>query len=270
MAEVVDRQRNFIPDDVPDLFHILLQPVEALFRQVDPGKGMRNILAVVGPVPPEAAFLLRGGFRRSPVGLMDFRHHAQRRVDRAGFSEQFPQPKVHLQEGESLVHPGFQGFAHLGSGMLALHIRIAVAADPVPVFAAEHLINRHAVSLAGKIPQAHLHGADAAALPGGPAELLHPPEQLFHVAGIFPQQAALEHFRVHPVAAVPDLAETHDPLVGINLHQGAVHRGADDVREADIRDLQFAGKGAAVDFGRNHFRHFAILRKVIQLSLRAL
>ena len=76
---------------------------------------------------------------------------------------------------------------------------------------------------------------------GRTAKLLDASEQFFHIAWVFPQNPAFQHFREHPVAAVPDFAEPDDALVRINLHQGAVHRGAYDVRKTDICDFQFAG-----------------------------
>ena len=131
--------------------------------------------------------------------------------------------------------------------MFALHVRVAVNPDAVPVFTAKHLVHRDAVGLAGQVPQGDLNPADPAALTGGTAELPDTPEELFHVAGVFTQDAAFQHFGIDPVAAVPDLAQPRDALVGINLHQGTVHGGADDVREAHIGNLQLARGGAPVE-----------------------
>ena len=245
VAEVVDGQGHLIPDDAADLLHILLQDVQALFGHMDAGEGMGDIEQVVRMVPRPADLLRHGAVRPGQAFQgIHLLHEPQRRADRAGHVPEDPEAQVHLQEGEAHGHAGPQRPAHLQAGMLSFHVGIAVDADPVAVFPAQHLVHRHAVRLAGQVPQGDLHPADAAALPGRAAELFDAAEQLLHIAGVLAQEAALQHFGIDPVPAVPDLAEADDPLVGVNLHEGAVHRGVNDVREADIGDLQLAGGGS--------------------------
>ena len=136
--------------------------------------------------------------------------------------------------------------AHIRPGMLAIHVRVTIAADPVPVFPAQHLIDRNAVRFTSQIPQGDLQPADAAALAGWPPKLLHPPKKLFHITGIFPQDAAFQHLCKDAIAAVPDFAETDNALIGINLHQSTVHGGPDDVCETDICNFQITWKGIAI------------------------
>ncbi|MPN62966.1 hypothetical protein SDC9_210719 [bioreactor metagenome] len=48
--------------------------------------------------------------------------------------------------------------------MLAVHVRIAVHADLIAEFAAQHLVQGHAVGLARQVPQRDLHAGYPAAL----------------------------------------------------------------------------------------------------------
>ena len=151
--------------------------------------------------------------------------------------------------GKALVHADLERLAHVRAGVLAADVGIAVDANLVAVFAAQHLINRNAIRLAGQIPQRDLDAADAAALARMIAELLHAAEQLFNIAGVFADQTALQHFRIDAVAAVAHLAQADDALIGVDLHQGTVHGRANDIRKADICNAQITGSGISVDIG---------------------
>jgi hypothetical protein len=115
---------------------------------------------------------------------------------------------------------------------------VRVAPDAIAELAAEHLIDRHVVSLTREIPQGHLDAAHAATLARVAAELLDLPEQPVDVARILVQQPALEHQRVLRAGAVADLAEAIDSLVGVDADQRARHRRPRHRRHPQIRDLQ--------------------------------
>src|SRR5258708_29436662 len=82
---------------------------------------------------------------------------AQRMGERARRAVQQIDAEIHFQPGETFLLAPFQ--------TLAVNFRvvrfggIGVAADLVAKFAAEHLIYRHAISLAGEVPQRHLYAA---------------------------------------------------------------------------------------------------------------
>ena len=60
--------------------------------------------------------------------------------------------QIHLEKSEAHIQPFFQGKAHIVTGMTALHVRIAVHANLVPEFAAQQLVQGHAIGLASQIP----------------------------------------------------------------------------------------------------------------------
>ena len=43
MAEMVDRQRHFIPDDTAHLADVVFEEIQPLFREVNPGEGVRRV-----------------------------------------------------------------------------------------------------------------------------------------------------------------------------------------------------------------------------------
>ena len=51
MPEVVNGQRDFIPNHISYILYILLQNIITIFRYLDPCKRMGNILHVIHPVP---------------------------------------------------------------------------------------------------------------------------------------------------------------------------------------------------------------------------
>ena len=83
MAEMVDGQGDFITDYLTDLAHVVFQEVEALFRNVDTGERMGDILPVVAAVPPVAAFFRSLRLPCFPVQLFCLLQIPQRRIDRA-------------------------------------------------------------------------------------------------------------------------------------------------------------------------------------------
>lgn len=75
--------------------------------------------------------------------------------------------------------------------MLAVNVGVAVHTNLITELSAEKLIERHAVCLAGKIPQSDLETRYAAALTGVSAELLDASEKLIDVAGVFSDKTGL-------------------------------------------------------------------------------
>ena len=167
--------------------------------------------------------------------------------------------QIHLEKSEAHVQPFFQGKAHIVTGMTALYVRIAVHANFIPEFAAQQLVQRHAIGFARQIPQGDLNAADAAALPGMPAELLNLAENLIYIAGIFAQNAALEHQSIGLAGCVPNLAISGEALIGFNFQNRTAFGRAVNIDETHIRDLQIRRAGAGIDRIRNHIRHGFLL-----------
>ena len=115
--------------------------------------------------------------------------------------------------------------------------------------------------LAGDVPQGDFYAADAARLPGVPAELLYAVENLFYVARILAENPAFEHRRVRPARRVADFAVADDSLVGVDFDERAAFRRAVDVREAHIRNF----KSGRFDF---HNWKFAFMRHTISPKTR--
>ena len=116
------------------------------------------------------------------------------------------------------VHALLEALAHLGAARL-VGVGVAIDAHLVAELAAQHLVDRHAIGLAGEVPERDLDRRDAAALPAVAAELLDAAEQPVDVAGVFAEQPALQHQRIGGAGAVADLAEADDALVGVDLEQ---------------------------------------------------
>ena len=126
-------------------------------------------------------------------------------------------------------------------------VGVAIHAHAVAELAAEHLVDRHAVGLAGKVPQRDLDRRDAAALAAVAAELLDAPEEPVDVARVLAEEPALQHQREGLAGAVADLAEADDPLVGVDLQERGRERRADDVGAADVGDAQLGRARMRVD-----------------------
>ncbi len=108
--------------------------------------------------------------------------------DRSGRPRHQVDPQVHLHPSESLRLALLQTLAeHLG---IARFGGVAIDSDLVAELAAEHLINRNVVGLAGEVPQCHFHTAHAAALARVTTELLDLAEQPVHVAGVLTENPA--------------------------------------------------------------------------------
>ena len=241
MAEMIDGQGNVITDDAADIPNIFLQHIQPLFRHMNPRKRMGNVEQIVGPVFGLPRFIIDcAAAPGQALERVHFLHQAQRGAYCPGYVFQDPQAQIHFQEGEAFIHPGLQRPAHILAGVFA------------SIFSAQHLVYRYAVGFAGQIPQGDLDTADAAALAGGTAELTDAAEQLFHVAGVFSQNPALQHFSVHPVAAVAYFTQADDALVGIDLHQGAVHGSTDHIRKAYVGDFQLTRGRTAVERAGQH------------------
>ena len=159
------------------------------------------------------------------------------RDDRTGDIGDLHQPQIHLEEGEAEVHALLEALAGLGA---ARHGRVGVAIDAhlVAKPAAEHLVDRHAVGLAGEIPQRDLDRRDAAALPAVAAELLDAAKQPVDVARVLAKQPALQHQRIGGAGAVAHLAKPDDALVGVDLEQRRGERRADDLGDPHVGDAK--------------------------------
>ena len=240
---MIHRQGHLIPDDFPDLAHIVFQEVQSLFRQVDPREG-------VGCVDDRVALLVPDHIRRHRAALdvqdmgrvaLHILDEPEGSVDGPRLIHQQADAQIHFKEGEAHLHPLFERQAHVVPGMLPVHVRIAVYADAVPETAAQELIHRDAVRLPRQVPQGDLDAGYAAALPRMPAELLDLAENAVHIAGVFPQDAALEHQGVCFARRVSHLAIAHQALIGIQLHQRTPLGRAVDIHKTHIGDLQAPG-----------------------------
>ena len=195
---MIHRQRHLIADFVANLRHILLEHIKPLLRHVNARERMRRrhqlIAALVAHHVPRHRAALHVQYVRGV--FLHVVQKAQRRGQRARLVHQKADAQIHLEERKAALHALFERPAHVAARVAALDVRIAVDADLIAEFAAQQLIQRHAVRLARQIPERHLDRRDAAALPGGAAELLDLVEDLVHVAGIFAEDAAFEHQRV--------------------------------------------------------------------------
>ena len=148
-------------------------------------------------------------------------------------------PEVHLEEGEPEIHALLEPLAGLGAARL-LRVGVAIDAHLVAELAAEHLVDRNAIGLAGEVPKRDLDSRDAAALPPMAAELLDAAEQPVDIAGVLAQQPALEHQRIGRAGAVAHFAEADDALVGVDFDQRRGERRADDLGDAHVGDAKCA------------------------------
>ena len=133
-------------------------------------------------------------------------------------------------------------------------VGVAIHAHPVAEFAAEHLVDRHAIGLAGEVPERDLDRGDAAALPAVTAELLDPPEQPVDVAGVLAEQPALQHQGEGGAGAVAHFAEADDSLVGVDLEERGRERRADDLGHPHIGDPKLGRLRIRVDPVEGFFR----------------
>ena len=248
MAEVVDRERDVIADNIADLLHVVLKIIESLFGDLDAGEGVRGgdyliALLMLHHVRGDAAAL-----RVEDMGGVLFHvvNKAERGVDGSGLVKQQADAEVHLEEGEAHVHTLLECKTHVVPGVLAVNIGIGIDAYLVTVLAAEHLVKRYAVCLARKIPQRNLDTGHTAALTGVPAELLYFVEDLIDVAGVLANDAALEHECVGLARSVAHFAIADEALIGHKLHYGAALGSVGDIDKAHIGDLKLAGRGILI------------------------
>ena len=234
MAEMVYCQRHLITDHFPDVFHILLQNIIAVFRYLHAGKGVRNILIIIPTVSLYALRFCQVSRNRIIIfrRLFQFLHKSQRRIQRSRFIIQKIDPKIHFQERKALIHSRLQGCPHLLTGMLSFHIRICVDPYLITELSAQHLINRDTVSLARQIPKRHLHRTDAAALSRMAAKLFDSSEQFINVTGVFPQYPALQSKYKVSRTAVTHFAVSDKSLICVNFYNGTMHRSADNVHHS--------------------------------------
>ena len=161
---------------------------------------------------------------------------AQRSYESILYSHQKFDAKIHLQEGEAHRHAFLKSLAHIASA--AFGIRIAIAADFVAPFAAQELPYGYAPCLAADIPARELNSADAARLARITAELLYAAENLLDIAGVFAENAALEHRSIRAAGGIAYFAVTDEALVRVKLEECATLRCAVDVGKAHIGYLE--------------------------------
>ena len=212
--------------------------------KVEAGKRVADVVHVVDGVAGAPLF---EGLDRAAAGVdaVAF-ERAGRGHDRAGDIRDLHQAQVHLEEGEAELHALLEALAGLGA---ARHARVGVAIDAhlVAEPAAEHLVDRHAIGLAGEVPERDFDRRDAAALPAVPAELLDAAEQPVDVAGVLAEQPALQHQRIGGAGAVAHLAEPDDALVGVDLEQRRGERRADDFGYPHVGDAKLGRLRVRVD-----------------------
>ena len=153
--------------------------------------------------------------RRIPFHFVD---QPERGVDGAGLVHQQADSEVHLQEGEAHLHAFFQRFAHgVAVIVLPVRVRIAIDADAVAKLAAQHLPERNAPGFSGEVPERDFNTRDTAPLPGRTAELFYLVEQPVNIAGVFAEEAALQHQGVCLAGGVSHLPVSDKALICINL-----------------------------------------------------
>ncbi len=184
---------------------------------------------------------------------------SRRRHDGAGDIGDLHQAEVHLEEGEAQVHPRLQSPARLGATG-PFGISIAIEAHLVAELAAQHLVDRDSIGLAGKIPQSDLDTRDPAALPSVTAELLDAAEQAIDVARILAEQSALEHQGIGGAGAIAHFAQPHYPLIGIDLDECRREWRAHDLGDPQVGNAQRARMRGRTDivfdsFGGRQYRH---------------
>src|SRR5262245_11686044 len=198
---MIGRERYLHSDDGAYLGDILSENLYALVGDLNTGEWMHDARA--------AADVGSGGAR-----------------ERAGDVAQQADTEILLQKRDALIHSRFKAFAcHRAVGMSVLleqllagsgFRRVGIEAHLVAEFAAQHLKGRNAVSLARQVPQGHLNAAYAAGLARRRAELFNLAENLVHVAGVFAEDARLEHQRVNLAPTVAHFAVSRNALIGVN------------------------------------------------------
>src|SRR5262249_8110316 len=116
--------------------------------------------------------------------------------------------------------------------------RIGVEPYAISELSAEELPAGDAPGLAREIHHRHLDPAHAAGLARGGAELLDLPENPVDVAGVFAEDAALQHERVRLARAVAHLAPSYEPLIRVDADQRAGEGRAGDDGDAEVCDFQ--------------------------------
>ena len=236
MSEVVDGDGNFITDFSADICHILFQIIESDFRKVDAGKGVRGIKKIIRRTAHGGGI---DGTMRCFEDLLVLFHcfdEAQRRRERAGNIHQKFNTQIHFEKSKALFHARFESFSHITAMTFA--VGIAVTADLIAELAAKKLPDGNAPRFSGNIPAGNFNSANAACLPGIAAELFDAAEDLFHVAGVFPQNTAFEHGGVGGTGSIAYFAVADQALIGIKFDQSTPFGRAVDLGKAHIGDLQ--------------------------------
>ena len=158
----------------------------------------------------QSLIVVLGAFPRFPVIACRRKHRALLASEDGSYAQ------VHFEHrkprGDSLLIIG----GDVCDGVRA-RVTLGVHADLVAKFPAKHLIDRHAISFAGQIPQRVLNRVDAAPPAVIRAMDLDLAEDLVNVAGILAEHSGLMRQHVVRLGAVPNrLAVTRNSLIGID------------------------------------------------------
>src|SRR3569623_1262146 len=201
---MVDGEGNLVADELAQLKDVLLEQVDPLVGEVEATERVADVVDVVDGVAL-APILQRLERTVARVDAVAF-ERAGGSNDGAGDIGDLHQAEVPLEEGEAAIHALLVALAGLGATRL-FRGGVAVDADRLAEAAAQHLVDRNAIGLAGEVPQRDLDGGDAAALPAVAAELLDAAEQAIDVARVLAQQPALQHQGEGGAGAVAHFAE---------------------------------------------------------------
>ena len=158
----------------------------------------------------ESLIVVLGAFPRFPVIACRRRHRAPLASEDGSYAQIILEHRK--PRGDSLLIIGGDVF-----DVVRARVTLGVHADLVAKFPAKHLIDRHAISFAGQIPQRVLNRVDAAPPTVIRAMDLDLAEDLVNVAGILAEHSGLMRQHVVRLGAVPNrLAVTRNSLIGID------------------------------------------------------
>ena len=229
MAEVVHGEWNFHAKRFASRRYILAQLLDSLVGHLGRQEGMR-----------ESRFLPPAQPRGSRDGTRNVFNHDD--------------AQIHLQPGEA--HFFLAGFQARGVFLDVFRfLCVGINANLVAEFSTQHLVDRHAIHLAGDIPKRLFHGDHATGLPRVTTELLDLLKDVSDAKRILAYDAALQKERVGGAGAVSNFAEPIDALVGIEPDDGAGARaGLAHGGYAQVRDPESRRTGMSVDVLKGRLR----------------
>ena len=167
--------------------------------------------------------------------LLHILNHSERRVQASRLIVKKLYSKIHFYDGKAHVNAFLNGFSHIGTGVLAIHVGITVNSYLITEFSAKHLPKRNAPRLSCQVPQSDLNSRNTASLSGGAAKLLDSAKEFVHVARIFTHKARFQHQSVGGTGSIPHLTISNQPLIGVYLDQRAVLGCSVDIRNTNVR-----------------------------------